>query len=121
MALLCCKIIGDGKSPETAFRTVIQQYSGLRISNEAIPVDPKTGFPVQAFALLDVHDDDIALLAGETKYVALPKSGQAFDKNALVTALAAQSCNVDLTGATTADSVVTKLLTAVEDAKAIKP
>lgn len=68
-----CKIIGDGKSPETAFRPAIEDvlvpvlgtkaFPTWRIVGE-IPVD-KNGFPTITQVVIEVADDTrAALVAG---------------------------------------------------------
>lgn len=104
MAWVVSKIIGDGLSPETAYRTAAQQY-GLSILNaDHIPVDPKTGKPTSDFALLQVKDGEEAILKNELGCFVLPKDQ--IDVNAITTKLAVQGCIVDLKNATSSDAVI---------------
>ena len=95
------KIIGDGLSPETAYRTAAQQY-GLRILNaDHIPVDPKTGRPASAFALIEIADADAAHLKADAGCFVIDKiDAQTAAK------LQAQSCPVDVSAISTPAELV---------------
>ena len=69
-ATYTCQIIGDGKSPDTAFRPAINDVKDSNgdpaFKHEcAIPVDPRTGFPIVASIDVTVEDNrNAALVAG---------------------------------------------------------
>lgn len=60
MAWVISKIIGDGKTPQTAYRCSLHDH-GIATKN-AIQVDPDTGVPLTRFALLEVNDADAGKL-----------------------------------------------------------
>lgn len=101
------KIIGDGLTPETAFRTAAQQY-GIHILNaEHIPVDPKTGRPTSEFALLEIPDKEAQKLLAEAGCFVLPVD--VGDKADISQKLIEQGCVVDIAHATKGGDVIAVL------------
>ena len=110
MPWVCAKIIGDGVSTETAFRTVVQETPMENTVLEGIPVG-KDGKPVADFAMAELSVKDSAKLIGKNGCVILPPVDEKLDlskKVELANALATQNCSIDLTDVTDVQGVVTK-------------
>lgn len=65
------KIIGDGKSPETAFKPKIGLIPGLNYVSE-IKTDPATGVPVEQYALCMAAAKNHSAILSDTDNRALP-------------------------------------------------
>lgn len=106
MTWVVSKIIGDGISTETAYRTAAQQY-GLAILNaDHIPVDPKTGKPTSDFALIQINDGDENTLKNELGCFVLPKQIDVQTKQQLPQKLIDQGCSVDISTVIIGDDLI---------------
>lgn len=114
MAWIVSKMIGDGKSIETAFRFAAQRKP-ITVQNEHNPVN-KQGIPLLAWALLQVPDNQVPLVADDPQtYVFI--SGL-LDINARQK-LFPTGLDIDLTGALTQDDVLNRAKVAQSAAIAI--
>ena len=90
MAWIVSKIVGDGRTLETAFRCAINGIVDLFIiDGEVIPTNEQTGLPLAPFAISRIPDADIGLAVDAGCYVV--PSGQ-FDASVEIAGLAAQGC-----------------------------
>ena len=108
MAWVVSKIIGDGLTPQTAFRSAVLTY-GLRILNaDYLSIDPVTGKPKNAFHLVQIYDADAPKLAGEAGCYVIPAVPDLTlaGRVALRLRMVAQGCPVTFTGEKTLADVV---------------
>ena len=103
MAWVVSKIIGDGKTPETAFRTALQQNAVAILNADAIPVDLKTGLPTADFGLFEIPDEHVA--KAEKDCFMLPKVADKAEHAQIAAKLAEQGCTVDIAAAVNADDI----------------
>ena len=108
MAWVVSKIIGDGLSTDTAFRTAAQQYGITILNANHIPVNTNTGAPVAAFALLQIDDADAPLLSAEPGAYVIPNvvAPNAVTKAQITNNLSAQACAVSINTATSTADIV---------------
>jgi len=103
MAWVVSKIIGDGKTPETAFRTALQQNAVAILNADAIPVDLKTGLPTADFGLFEIPDEHVAKV--EKDCFVLPKVAGKAEHAQISAKLSQQGCMVNIDAAVTADDI----------------
>lgn len=97
MAFVVAKIIGDGKSPDTAFRTIVHEKGIPTLTPDYCPRDPNTGECLLPYAIIEVADEHLAKLDHPDCYV-IPEifNLTTNDKTTLATKLAEQNCNLDV-------------------------
>ena len=117
MAFVISKIIGDGQSTETAFRTVVQEFGVRILPGTFIPVDPKTGIPTSDFALIEIPDEDVPIIENLECFV-VPKGG--LDKAQLSKALSDQGCAIEIADVHTPDDLVAVVAAKVQAEYAVK-
>lgn len=108
MPWIVSKIIGDGLSPKTAYRTAAQQY-GLQFTNaDAIYVSPTTGKPASAFAIFEAQTT--GALRNEPGALVLPEGPlDALTLATLAINLTTQGCVIDLLQLITGADLLTRI------------
>ena len=116
MVWVVAKIIGDGQTLATAFRSVVHEFP-VKIRNEcAIPVDLKTGRPTAAFCLIELSAEDAALVAKAGCQVLSDSADMRPSAKALLAAgLAEQGAALSLDGATDVSAVLDLLRAQIPD------
>lgn len=105
MPWVCAKIKGDGRTTETAFRTVYAETGGCRVVASSAPRD-KQGKPFVPFELEYLHDDDASKINGSPECFVFPlmrpDEPVGLDiKQQIANGLLQQGCIVDLSAVTT--------------------
>lgn len=120
MTWIVSKIIGDGQTIETAYRTAAQQYGVTILNPDHIPVHPKTGIPVVGFALFEIKDGEEALLKGEPGCWIISAKGALSEaqKETVTSKLLAQGCDVDLSHVATVDEALNTVKQKIADMRA---
>lgn len=99
MATVVAKILGDGKSTDTAFHLAVQKEPGFQIlSTDWMPVDPSNGQPLLPYCVVEIPDEHISKFDANPDVYVLPTvfNLTKADKATIAAKLAEQNCNIDL-------------------------
>lgn len=118
MVWVVSKIIGDGKSVETAYRTAAQAYPISILNANAMLTNKLTGDPIAPFAVFEIPDDQAAMLASEPGCYVLPPAVDALSRTAVAAKLLLQGVVVDLVGVTNSNGLAAKIQQQITEAKA---
>lgn len=92
MPFVISKIVGDGKTTETAFRCAAQGYGSPILGKDPIPVHPITGIPASTFAVIEVPDGEEQKMLSDSGCFVVPKGDLPADT---MQKLSAQNCVLD--------------------------